>query len=330
MRDFQSVDDKNEDYPEYGGPIVTLPPDTEIGPFFVADSVPDAWHMFPWIADRLWPVATGKGIRVAVLDTGYTKHPLGPQPIAARSFINGQSWQDGNAHGTHCAGTILGRRDERGRGLGIAPDADLIVGKVLSNQGSGGSDGIAAGIRWAADQGAHLISMSLGGGGSHTPTNQAIDYAWSKGCVVQASAGNSGYNGANTIGYPARYSGCLCNGAYRSDGSIASFSSGGREMDWACPGQAIISFSHTGSGYRTMSGTSMSCPYGVGLLACLLELRLRQGKPTFKSAQEVRDYFGQVLVDAGAPGFDVRFGFGKPDGSFLVKAIVDSLVGSGV
>lgn len=325
MGDIQSISDLNLDCENYGGEIYTIPPDIEYGGQFELANIPDTWHIYDWLSEKLWPTATGKGIKIAILDTGYTKHQYGPEPIAARSFIQGQSWADGHGHGTHCAGTALGRRDASGRGIGTAPDAELIVGKVLSNQGSGGSGGIAAGIRWAADQGAHVISMSLGGGGSDSGTNQAIDYAWSKGCIVHASAGNSGYNGRNTIGWPARYEGCLCNGAYRSDGQIANFSSGGRELDWACPGQAIVSFATNGSGWRTMSGTSMSCPYGSGLLACLCELRLRQGLPMFRSAQEVRDWFTQALIDAGAPGWDERFGHGKADGSFLVSAIMDQL-----
>lgn len=226
---------------------------------------------------------------------------------------------------THCIGTVLCRRDAAGNSIGVAPDAQLIVGKVLSDQGSGGSNGIATGVRWAADQGAHIISMSLGGGGADAATNQAIDYAWSLGCIVNAAAGNSGYNGSNTIGWPAKYPNCLCCGSYAENGAISSFSSGGRELDWACPGSNVISFSTNGSGYRGMSGSSMATPWGSGLLACMMELRLRQGLPVFTSAQQVRDYFAKSLKDAGAPGFDVRFGHGRADGEFLINAIIKEL-----
>jgi len=326
--DLQPIDDINEDCPNYGGSPITLPPDDSYGPLSESLQMPQAWHQFGWIKEQLWKVATGRGIKVAVLDTGYTKHKYGPEPVAARSFISGQSWQDGNGHGTHCAGTVLCRRDEQGNSIGLAPDAELIVGKVLSNEGSGSSGGIAAGVRWAADQGAHVISMSLGGGGPDTATNQAIDYAFSIGCIVNAAAGNAGYNGANTIGWPAKHPNCLCCGAYAENGGIANFSSGGRELDWACPGSNVISFSTNGSSFRSMSGTSMATPWGSGLLACLVELRMRQGLPSFTSAQQVRDYFAKVLKDAGAPGFDVRFGFGVPDGNFLVEAILKDLVGA--
>jgi len=326
MLDLQPIDDPNLDCPVYDGPIVELPPDDQIGPMYEATNMPQPWHQFAWIKEQLWKHATGKGIRVAVGDTGYNKHAMGPDPVAARSFIQGQSWRDGNGHGTHCAGTVLCRRDANGDSIGLACDADLIVFKCLSDQGSGSSPGIAAGIRWAADQGAHVISLSLGGGGSDAGTNQAIDYAWSLGCIVNAAAGNSGYNGSNTIGWPAKYSNCLCCGSYQRGGTISGFSSGGREIDWACPGSNVISFSTNGTGWRDMSGTSMATPWGSGLLACLVELRLRQGLPLFSSAQQVRDYFDAVLQDAGAPGFDVRFGKGVANGEFLIAAILTDLV----
>lgn len=323
--DLQPIDDPNDDCPDYGGPVVELPPDRSYGPMFESAQMPTAWHQFSWIKEQLWKHATGKGVKVAVLDTGYSKHQYGPEPVAARSFIAGQSWADGNGHGSHVVGSVLCRKDEQGNSIGLATDSELIVGKVLSDQGSGGSDGIAAGVRWAADQGADVISMSLGGGGPDQATNQAIDYAWSKGCIVNAAAGNAGYNGANTIGWPAKHPNCLCCGAYGENGAIANFSSGGRELDWACPGSNVVSFSTNGSGFRQMSGTSMATPWGSGLLACLVELRKRQGLPAFTSAQEVRDYFDKVLKDAGAPGFDVRFGKGIANGEFLIAALLKDL-----
>jgi subtilisin family serine protease len=293
----------------------TIPPDTVYSDELFA-LAPRLWHWPQELAEKVGKIATGKGIKVAVGDTGYTKHVDGPEPIAARSFISGQSaLLDRNGHGTHCAGTVLGRN-----GIGVAPDADLIVFKCLSDQGSGSSIGIANGIRWAADEGADVISLSLGGGGSDAATNQAIDYAFAKGCIVNAAAGNAGYNGANTIGWPARYSGCLCCGAYRADGQIANFSSGGREMDAAAPGQDIISFSKNGSGYVSMSGTSMATPFLSGVLALIVEVMRRQGRAQWTAAQSVREFFKANLKDAGAPGFDPRFGHGIP--------VVDSLVQS--
>lgn len=297
-----------------------IPPDLVSGDAF-AMAPSNLWHLPTDKWKAVWERVTGKTVRVAVLDTGYTSHPDCVDPIASKSFIGGQSARDGNGHGSHCAGTALGRN-----GIGVAPGAELIVGKVLSDQGSGGSGGIAAGIRWAADQGADVISMSLGGGGPDSETNSAIDYAFSKGAIVNAAAGNSGYNGSNTIGWPAKYTGCLCCAAYRSDGQIASFSSGGREIDWACPGQDIISITNTGSGYRSMSGTSMATPFGSGVLALVVELMRREGNARWTAADSVRKFFEVNCEDAGAPGQDVRFGWGKP----LIEKIVTGLINDSI
>lgn len=314
------------DGPEFEGPIVTLPPDLVSGPMFVHDakSMPDAWHRFSWIEEKIWPIATGKDIVIGNLDTGYNEHRFGPEILSAKSYIRGQTAADGNGHGTHTIGSHSCKRDDAGHSIGTAPDSAVRVYKVLSNGGSGSSGGIAQAIRDATDDGCHIVTMSLGGGSEYIPQNESIDYAWSKGCWVTASAGNSG--GTNTVGYPARYHNCICVGAYREDGSIASFSSGGRELDWACPGQNVVSFSTNGSGFGTKSGTSMSNPIGAGHLACLYDIWRRQGRPSFRSAQDMRNYFKMVLKDAGRPGFDVHFGFGTPDEKFLMEAILKDLV----
>lgn len=317
---MSDIYDRIDDVPDYGGPIVRLPDDLERGSGEILTlASPRLWHWPEELRLQVNAIATGRGITIAVLDTGYTKHPDGPEPIAARSFIRGQSILDRNFHGTHVIGTALGRN-----GIGVAPAAELIVGKVLSDQGSGPSDGIAAGVRWAADEGADIINMSLGGGSSHAPTNAAIDYAMSKGCIVIAAAGNSGFSGSgNTIGWPARHVTAVCTGAYRSNGQIANFSSGGREMDWACPGQDIISFSNTGSGYRSASGTSMACPFGAGVLALLLEIQRRQGAARWRTIAAVREFLFANVKDAGAPGWDPRFGQGVPVVDMFISAMIN-------
>lgn len=296
-------------------PIYTLPPDLFVGgPYALAPS--NLWHYPREQWEAVWKRVTGKGLRGAILDTGYKAHPDLPVPIYTKSFISGQSIVDGNGHGTHCSGTMLGRN-----GLGGAPEADLISIKVLSNQGSGGSDGIEAGIRDAADAGADVISMSLGGGGSDAGTNSAIDYAWSKGCYVIAAAGNSGYNGSNTIGWPGRYENCICTASYKEDGEISNFSSGGPQITWALPGSNIVSCSLT-EAYTLMSGTSMACPGGAAVLLLIKELQLREGLPIWRSASEAKNFIKLNTQDAGAPGFDPRFGLGKP----LINTIIEGLI----
>ena len=141
-----------------GGPIVTLPPDDR-SEVEVLAKPGKLWQFPDEIFEPLRLVEEGLYGTVAILDTGMNSHDDLPEPIAAESFISGQSWRDGNGHGTHCAGTVLGRN-----GIGVAAGAKLIVGKVLSNEGTGSSQGIADGIKWATDAGADIISMSLGSG----------------------------------------------------------------------------------------------------------------------------------------------------------------------
>ena len=282
-----------------------IPPDTVIHPMLFT-AAPQLWHLPPDVWGPIWEKVDGTGVTVAVLDTGVNNHNDLPSLKDAKSFIRGQSPSDGNGHGTHCSGTAVGRN-----GIGVAPGASLLNGKVLSNGGSGSSSGIAEGIRWAVDAGADVISMSLGGGSSHGPTNSNIDYAWSKGCIVNCAAGNAGYRGSNTIGQPAKYKSAICNGATRSDGSIANFSSGGSQLDWATPGQNIISTSARG-GYVSMSGTSMATPFGSGLLALVVQLMRQEGKPRWTAKESFDEFIKKFVDDRGTPGKDVRFGHGVP------------------
>jgi subtilisin len=292
-------------------PIWTLPPDLIIEPGEeVFANAPNVWHLPKSLWDGIWSDFRGQGERIAILDTGYTAHSDLPTPVAQRSFISGESVTDGNGHGNHCAGTAAGRN-----GIGLAPDAELIVGKVLSNRGSGSSTGIAAGIEWAIDQGATIISMSLGGGSAHAPTSRAIQRANDNGIFVFASAGNAGQRlPNNTIGNPARDMGAYCSGSMDEAGRISTFSSAGREMDGVTPGSRIVSSSNTSStGYKTMSGTSMSCPFAAGLLAVVRSGMARAGLPRLKNIDDLRPWLQRFFIDQGPPGHDPTWGWGIPD-----------------
>jgi len=299
-------------------PPVYLPPDlvSDVGTFAVPG---DLWHLPKATFEPIWKRVTGK-VRLAVLDTGYSPHDLLPEPVYSKSFIRGESVRDGNGHGNHCAGTALGRG-----GIGVAPGASLMAIKVLSNDGRGSSDGIANGIRDAVDNGADILSLSLGSSSPYEPTRKSLEYAWSKGVITISAAGNSGFNGRqNTIGYPAKYPESLCIGAYRKDGQRASFSSGGRELDMCCPGQDIVSCdNNSASGFRGMSGTSMATPFAAGLFALIVELMRREGAAEFTGVEAVRAFLAKYTQDMGEPGFDPFWGMGVPKTQDIIAALVN-------
>jgi subtilisin family serine protease len=292
--------------------IFGLPLDLSVGEDWEQSSVPAVWHLPRSLWDVIWGKGwTGKGEVIAILDTGVNPHNLLPRPIAERSFVPGQRPTDNvSGHGTHCAGTALGRG-----GIGVAPEAELINVKVLSDQGSGSSTGIAQGIRWAVDEGATIISMSLGSSSPHRPTQEAMQYAAERGVTVVSAAGNSGQRPPNnTIGYPARYLESGCIGAKQQNGQIASFSSAGREMDMVCPGQGIVSTSNfSRTGYRTMSGTSMACPFAAGLIAVIRSGMRQSGAARLGGIEHWRGHLPKYAIDKGPRGHDPTWGWGVPD-----------------
>lgn len=299
--------------PEYG-----IPPDLVRDDDMVVGLAEETWHLPRDTWRKIRSRVTGKGVVAAVLDTGMAEHPILPRPRDVRSFINGQSVVDGNGHGTHCCGTVLGRDED----IGVAPEAELVVGKVLSNQGSGSSEGIAAGVRWATEMGVDVISMSLGGGSAYQPTIDAIVQAMNAGIWVVIAAGNSGFSGrGNTIGWPARSDQGICTGATQQNGQIANFSSGGDQLTWACPGQQILSCSNRGSGFVFMSGTSMATPFGAGLACLIIELMRREGSPAMKGRAAIHAFIQRIAKDAGQPGHDPSFGHGVPQASTIIELL---------
>lgn len=295
-----------------------LPPDLVRGKKY--SGRPRLWHMEPPFWAKLWESGwTGKDRRIAILDTGVNRHPLLPTPVVDVSMVPGESPRDGDSHGTHCAGTALGRD-----GVGVCPEADLINVKVLSNDGSGSSDWIAKGIRLAADEGADVISMSLGGGGFYQPMKDAIQYALDAGAMVVVAAGNAGYNGrGNTIQYPALYDEAISTASYNADGNISGFSSGGQKMDWAAPGERIVSTSNDGEGFRQMSGTSMACPHAAGCALLFRQAQLQSGEAVEFGVDPLRDLIRETAEDAGPPGHDPQFGHGIVKADRMVELFID-------
>ncbi len=203
-------------------------------------------------APQTWTDSRGQGVRVAVLDTGVDlTHPDLPTPVLTASFINGQAVDDLHTHGTHCSGTVLGLDNDIGV-VGVAPQAQLMIGKVLSNGGSGSDAGVLAGIEWAVENGAKVISMSLGGGGASQAGQDVITATVAANVVIMASAGNSN----NDIpSYPASYAGCMSIAAVDSNQNRASFSNFGPHISVSAPGVNVLSTVPIISATATWGGT---------------------------------------------------------------------------
>ncbi len=201
-----------------------------------------------------------------------------------------------------------------------------MVYKVLSNGGSGGSGGIARAVRDAVDDGADIVSMSLGGGGPDKETNDNISYAVSKGVWVFVAAGNSGYNGSNTIGWPGRWKDSTCIASIQSNGMISTFSSGGPEIECSSPGQNIISCG-LNNDYVGKSGTSMATPDAAGKGALMKQALLQEGYSTMAAMEYIIELIKKYTEDAGAPGFDPRHGHGILSIDKALNDILTNIVG---
>jgi len=154
---------------------------------------------------ELWVETKGKGIKVAVLDTGIDQDhiDLRDATVGVRDFT-GDGIEDLNGHGTHCAGVIAARVNDAGF-IGVAPKAELLIAKVMGNDGNGSFEWITGGIDWAVENGAHIISMSISGPTTSDILYKAVHRALVKGVFLVCAAGNEGSLYQNSIGYPGRY-----------------------------------------------------------------------------------------------------------------------------
>ncbi len=274
----------------------------------------------PWGIEKMYGgsglTSGGEGVRVALLDTGAaTSHPDLVRRIKdCKDFtttVVKNSCADKNGHGTHTAGTIAADGGADGLGVyGMAPGASLLVYKVCGGSFCW-SDDIAAAIRYAADNGAHIISMSLGADAESSLERDAIAYATGLGVLVIAAAGNDGPTNGS-IDYPGANPNVVAVGAIDSGEAVASWSSRGvndgdylieeREVEVGAPGVAVESTWING-GYNVISGTSMATPHVAGLAA-----KVWQG-----SGAATRTHLHTLARDIWTLGEDTATGFGLPD-----------------
>jgi hypothetical protein len=256
---------------------------------------------------------SGRGIKVAVLDTGFDlSHPdFAGRNVTTRSFVPGESAQDGHGHGTHCIGTACGpRAPSTGPRYGVAYEADILVGKVLSNAGSGTDGGILAGIDWAVSHGCPVISMSLGADvmQAHPPYSAAGARALEKGSLIIAAAGNNADRRAGRpgfVGAPANSPEIMAVGALDQQLEMAYFSARslparGGQVDIAGPGFQVNSSWPMPTRYRTISGTSMATPHVAGVAALWAESTGRRGLELWATLCQESQRLMQPSVDVGS------------------------------
>ncbi len=286
------------------------------------------WHLDQIHAKEAWKRAQGDGVIVAVIDTGVAPVP----DLAETEIVGGYNFVthttnavDDHGHGTHVAGTIA-QSTNNGVGVaGVAFHAKIMPIKVLSARGSGSVSGIAEGIRFAADHGAKVINMSLGGPLASSVLQKAIKYAHDKGVVVVCAAGN---DGRGKVSFPAAYPHAIAVAATQFDGSTTFYSNWGKEIDVAAPGgntrvdqngdgmmdgvlqNTVVPGDTSRNDYLLFMGTSMASPHVAGVAALLVSAGVTDPdavegllKSTAQApktrAPDGANHFGAGIVDAG-------------------------------
>ncbi len=242
---------------------------------------------------------TGKGVNVAVIDSGIAAHPDLRIAGGVSTVAYTRSYSDDHGHGTHVAGTIAALKNDIGV-VGAAPDANLYAVKVLNRKGSGYTSDIIKGLDWCIKNNIQVINMSLGSTSANEAFKTAVQSAYADGIVIVAAAGNDG----GAVNYPAAYPGVLAVGAVDSGDGIAYFSSRGSGLDLVAPGVSIIS-TYKGSAYTTMSGTSMASPHVAGAAALVLAGTELTNEGVINLLTN-----STYVDDLGADGWDPTYGFG--------------------
>jgi serine protease len=275
------------------------------------------WNLHNINIEGAWTQTKGKDITVAVIDTGITRvrDLVETEFVPGYDFVNDRvEADDDNGHGTHVGGTIAQSTNNSYGVAGIAYEAKLMPLKVLSDYGGGTVADIAEAIKFAADNGADVINMSLGGGGESHLMKDAIEYAHRKGVVIIAAAGNENQNSAS---YPARYPYVIGVSALGPDGERAPYSNFGAGVDISAPGgsdagkilQETIDPENKGVGvFMGFQGTSMAAPHVAGVAALVKASGVKEPDEILEvlkqSARTVQDdglnYYGAGLLNADA------------------------------
>lgn len=263
------------------------------------------WGIDATKTQRSWSNnVTGKGIKVAVLDSGISPHEDLVIAGGASFLKYTNSYADDFGHGTHIAGIIGAKNNDKGI-VGVAPDVQLYSVKVLDQEGAGLVSQLVAGIEWAINNQMDIINLSLGSPYHSLLLEQTLYKANSLGISIVAAAGNSGRTdgSGDTVEFPARYPSVIAVAATDKLNKRAYFSSTGNTVGVAAPGMEITS-TYLNNGYATFDGTSMAAGFVTGQMALLKEMY-----PVL-SNQGLRQKLLESTLDLGSSGYDTFFGHG--------------------
>lgn len=249
------------------------------------------WGIAAFDLPSSWQKSKGEDVVIAVLDTGCDiDHPdLVENLLDGFNVLKPKTPPlDDNGHGSHVTGILVGNDNEIGM-VGVCPKAKVRPIKVLDKNGNGNMEDVATGIRWAADHGCHLITMSLGCPFKVQEVRKAIQYAAQKGSICFCAAGNAGVT--KEIFYPANYPETISVGAIDQNFKRAEFSNTGENLDFMAPGVDIFS-TVPDNWYATFSGTSMACPFAVGVAALVISYSRKETSiPIINTADQCREFF---------------------------------------
>jgi len=261
------------------------------------------WSIVKLKVNNVWKRTKGKGVKVAILDTGTIIHPAIKNIIIRKSFVKNEGVEDSEGHGTHVTGIIGAQK------FGVAPECKIYSFKVLGKNGKGNLSWLKAALEECIKLEVDVVNMSLGWLKYDSKSIYSlIKMGYSKGIIYVAAAGNDGEKGVN---YPACWKEVIAVAACNINNKIARFSSRGKAVEISAPGVKITS-TYLNNMYATLSGTSMAAPFVTGVITLMLAKKRR-------SPKEIRELIQKKAIDIEIKGIDESSGYGLINPPLLAK-----------